>query len=282
MFRLRSRLFGDFMVSMPFVNYGGALAGSEDVVRALMEQACHRANELGVEHIEFRDMENRSSWYPVRTDKVIMERVLPKSDEDLWLSFDTKLRAQVKRAAKESVEVVWGGDELLPLFYRVFSRNMRDLGTPVYGRGFFQAVLAAFPNSARVIVVNFRNEAAAAALLLGHRERIEIPWASSIRDYNRYGVNMLMYWEALRMATREGYRVFDFGRSTLDSGTFRFKKQWGAKPVPLYWHYWLREGCAMPQLTPNSPKFRVAVRIWQRLPLFVTTFLGPGIVKNLP
>ena len=93
---------------------------------------------------------------------------------------------------------------------------------------------------------------------------------------------MLLYWEALKWAVTHGYQIFDFGRSSIDSGAYRFKKQWGAQEKQLCWHYWLREGRKLPQLTPNNPKYKLAIKVWKTLPLFLTNRLGPLVVKNLP
>jgi len=149
--RLRNWLFGDFMVSMPYFNYGGAIGISSGVEQALMRHACDVAKELGCQHIEFRDSVALESEWPVRTDKVIMELVLPESADALWANFGSKLRAQIKRPQKEAVEVVHGGPELLAEFYRVFARNMRDLGTPVYPKSFFLTILATFPEAASLV-----------------------------------------------------------------------------------------------------------------------------------
>lgn len=280
--RLKSLMFGDYMVSSPFVNYGGAVADDEHVEARLMAELCRIAADRGVGHIEFRDTRPRGGSWGMREDKVGMTLTLPDDDEALWRALGAKVRAQVRRPGKEGARAVSGGLELLGEFYRVFARNMRDLGTPVYPRRFFEAILAAFPASARIVVVRHRDTPVAAGLLLGHRERLEIPWASSIQTYNRMGVNMLLYWEALRLAIDQGYRVFDFGRSTAGSGTHRFKRQWGATEQPLYWHYWLAEGRSMPGLTPDNPRYSAAIKVWQRLPLPVANWLGPRIVKNLP
>jgi hypothetical protein len=117
---------------------------------------------------------------------------------------------------------------------------------------------------------------------LSHKDRLEIPWASSLREHNFCSPNMLLYWSALEFACDRGDRVFDFGRSTPGEGTYRFKEQWGAKPVPLYWHYWLRDGGALPELNPGNPKYRIAINLWKRLPVGLTRLIGPPIVKNLP
>ena len=153
--RLKSRLFGDFMVSLPQVNFGGAIGDDETTEQALMIRAGEIAEERGVEHIEFRDMTPRAGDWPCRTDKVLMERALPPSKEQLWKALGSKLRAQIRRPQKEGAVVVRGGGELISDFYRVFSHNMRDLGTPVYSRGFFTAIAKDFPEAAAVRPTSF-------------------------------------------------------------------------------------------------------------------------------
>jgi serine/alanine adding enzyme len=279
--RLRSALFGDFLVSMPYFNYGGVLADAEPVARALLEQAASHGKALSVSHLELRHIAQIADW-PVRTDKITMERRLPGSADELSKQLGSKLRSQIKRPVREGAVGVNGGAELLDEFYAVFARNMRDLGTPVYARRFFAEILARFPEAARVFIVRLKGKAVAAGFTLGSGERLEIPWASSLREANAVGVNMLLYWNVLEYACAAGYKVFDFGRSTVDSGTYRFKQQWGAEPRQLYWHYWLRDGGEPPMMNPHNPKYRLAVAVWQRLPLAVANRLGPLVVRNLP
>ena len=280
--RLKSRLFGDYIVSMPYFNYGGVLGNSSDTEQHLMKAAADKAAELGCSHIEFRHTQSLPGDWPARTDKVVMKLGLPDSADMLWKHVGPKLRAQVRRPQKEGATARSGGVELLDAFYRVFSINMRDLGTPVYPKSFFAKLLRAFPAQAHILVVELQGRPVAAAFLLGFRDTLEIPWASSLRAMNKYSVNMLLYWEALEFAIEKGYRRFDFGRSSTDSGTYRFKKQWGAEPEQLYWHYWLSDGSEIPLLTPNNPKYRLAIRAWQNMPVFLANWLGPRIIKNLP
>jgi FemAB-related protein (PEP-CTERM system-associated) len=159
---------------------------------------------------------------------------------------------------------------------------MRDLGTPVYGKKFFRNILETFPDSTRIISVVLGGKTVASGILSWFKDSLEVPWASSINDYREMCPNNLLYWEAIRFAIRNGSAKFDFGRSTPGEGTFRFKKQWGAKPVQLYWQYLLEQGKSIPELNPKNPRYRLAIKIWQQLPLAVTNVLGPLIVRNIP
>lgn len=279
--RLQSVLFGDFLVSLPFFNYGGVLASGPEADRALMAEAGALAGRLGVTHIEFRDREPRPGW-PVRTDKVVMLLELAATPEAQWAALGTRLRNKIKRPERDGAVTRFGGAELVPDFYRVFARNMRDLGTPVYGQSLFRRIAEELPGVARVAVVYCQQQPVAAAVTLRHGHTVEIPWASSLREWNWVGVNMQLYWSVLRDAIERGARQFDFGRSTVDGGTYKFKASWGATPRQLYWHYWLKPGEALPNLTPNSPKYALAIRAWQQLPLPVANALGPFIVRRLP
>jgi FemAB-related protein (PEP-CTERM system-associated) len=214
--------------------------------------------------------------------KVSMRLSLPNDFQVLFKSFPSKLRSQIRRPQKEGMAVKIGGPELVDEFYGVFSRNMRDLGTPVYGKEFFRTILQAFPKETAVCSVSWNGCVVAAGFVYSFRETMEIPWASSDRRFDRLAPNMLLYSSVLEYACQQGCKVFDFGRSTADSGTYRFKEQWGAKPVPLYWYYWLKDDRPLPDLNPHNPRYRLAISLWRKLPLPIANVLGPRIVKYLP
>jgi len=279
--RMQSLIFGDFYVSLPFVNYGGIVSDAAEAFDCLISEASSLATSQGVSHIEYRHV-GQDCDFPCRTDKVAMLLDLPGSVDDLSTLLGAKRRSQIRRPLRENPVVQFGGDELLDEFYAVFARNMRDLGTPVYAKSMFAYLLEHHCENAKIVTIRIGDRAAAAAFLLHDETRVEIPWASTVREFNKISINMLLYWEVLKHAIETGRRVFDFGRSTVDSGTYRFKKQWGAQPIQLNWHYWLREKGELPQLNPQNPKFRLAVTIWQKLPVAVANALGPRIVKHLP
>lgn len=278
---LQSKLFGSFMISVPYFNYGGPLSESGAIDKAMLAYAADIAGELNCSHLEVRDTCPREGWV-AKQHKVTMILPLPENDEVLDKQLGTKIRAQVNRAAREGLEFNFGGSELLPDFYRVFSRNMRDLGTPVYDKQFFASILETFPEKAHLAVVRHGDKPVAAGFLLGHKDKLEIPWASSLREANPLGVNMFLYRQILRVSIESGYAFFDFGRSSIDASTYKFKKQWGADEHPLYWHYWLKDADELPELNPNNPKYKLAISVWQRLPVVVANAIGPKLVRNLP
>lgn len=279
--RLNSRLFGDFLVSMPYFNYGGAVADHPAIEEKLMAFANDQAGQMGVSHVEYRD-DVTHQGLPVQTHKVNMMLALPTDSDTLWDSFSSKLRAQIKRPYRENPQVCFGGKEVLDDFYTVFTRNMRDLGTPVYAKNFFINILNTFPDESTIICVKMKDKPVAAGFLLNHGNILEIPWASTVKSVNPLSMNMLMYWEVLKFGIDQGLKWFDFGRSTVDGGTFRFKRQWGAQPKQLYWHYWLKKDQELPSLNPSNPKYALMIYLWKKMPLVLTKYLGPPIVKNLP
>jgi len=279
--RLKSRLFGDLLVSMPYFKTGGAVADHPSVEQQLMQAANDHAATLNIEHIEYRDDILREG-FPVRSEKVNMILSLPGSRDELWNSFSSKLRAQVRRPLRENPEILFGGKKHLNDFYAVYARNMRDLGSPAHSKQFIRNIMSSFPDRSWIICLRLNNRPIAAGFLISHSDTLEIPLASTVRDVNHLSMNMLLYWEVLKFAVENGFRYFNFGRSSKDAGTFRFKQQWGAKPRQLYWHYWLNEGNDLPSLNPHNPKYALAINTWKKLPLVVTKWLGPRIVRNLP
>ena len=276
--------FGRFAVSLPYVNYGGVAADGPEAVKVLVDAAAAEAVAAGGSHVELRHTARMCPGLEARRHKVAMLLRLQPTVDAQWQAIDRKLRNQVRKAEKSGLDVAIGGVELVPAFYRVFARNMRDLGTPVYHSSFFTEVLATLRERARVFVVSLGGRPVAASIVHWHRGTIEVPWASAIRDFNPLCANVLLYWHMVRFAVERDLRVFDFGRSTPAEGTFLFKRQWGAEPRELVWEYWLREGNghALPDLSPKNPKFSVAIRAWQRLPVSVATAIGPLIVRHIP
>jgi serine/alanine adding enzyme len=279
----KSKLFGTFLISVPYVNYGGLLSSNKKAEQLLLSESENIRTQTSAEFVELRNLNGPHDGMPVKTQKVTFFLDLPDNADQLFAGFKSKLRSQIRRPLKENMYAKTGGLDLLDVFYSIFCNNMRDLGTPVYSKEFFKKILQHTPESSHIIVVYTSDHiAVGAAFLIGSKGRLEIPWASTLRAYNRLSPNMLLYWEILKFAIDKGYKQFDFGRCTKDSGTYKFKKQWGAIEKQLYWNYLLPPGESLPELNPHNPKYKLAIAVWQKLPLFLTRLIGPRLVKNLP
>jgi len=295
---LKHFLFGNSLVSIPFFDLGGILANNEETEKALLTEAIKLAQDLKVKNIELRHIEPLS-WlaqssklkaqssnsspvsYTTKSHKVRMLLDLPESSEILMKSFKAKLRSQIKKPIKEGLTSKIGSLELLEDFYKIFLINMRDLGSPVHSKKLMQNVLEEFPEKSKIIIVYKNDLPIACSLVVGFKDTLENPWASALREYSRLSPNMLLYWTMLEYACDNGFSYFDFGRSSPDEGTYKFKEQWGAKSTPLHWHYISFEGEQIDPENSEKSKFEEAIKYWKKLPVPVTKIIGPMIRRHI-
>ena len=287
---MKSLLFGNRLVSMPFMSYGGVLADSPAIADLLLQQAIKTCSDLKASRIELRHLHPTDGLFPDNpgnydilpgANKVRMILDLPALPEELFSSFKSKLRSQILRPKKEGMTFAIGGEELLNDFYRVFATNMRDLGSPVHSKRLFHKLFHHLGDHSKLGIVKHRDLPVAAGLIVTFRDTAEILWASSLRDFNRLGPNMLLYWSFLEYTCIQGFRHFDFGRSTPAGGTYKFKEQWGAQPRKLHWDVYGRFGDGKEPSENNSAWMVRATQVWQRLPVFVTNLIGPRIRASI-
>lgn len=280
---VKSLIFGRFLVSLPYVNTAGVVAVDGEVARKLIDRSVQLADELGVRYLELRH--ERPIEHPAlsetMTSKVHMRLDLPKQADQLWDRFHCKVRNRVRQGLKKGFTLTWGREDVLPDFYRVFSENMRDLGTPVYSPRLFASLLRQSGDRAEICITRDGSRVLAVALLLHGRGVTEVPSASSLKRYNHTNANSFMYWNLLVRAIERGQDTFDFGRSSVGGGTYCFKKQWGAVEAPAAWQYYLRDGNKKP-VRPENEGFQALVKAWRRLPLCVANTIGPAIVRGIP
>lgn len=279
---MKSRLFGRFLVSVPFVNYGGLLGDTEEIEQWLWQRAIEVARAEQVAFLEARHLHPHAFIQQRKEHKVGMILPLAPTIEAQWKAFGSKLRNQIRKAELSGLTVRIEGAAGIDDFYGVYARNMRDLGTPVYSRRFFGEVLNAFPDACRIFTVRSDNTVVAAAVASAYRDTLEVPWAASRRDSLALCPNNRLYWELIQHAIKAGFTRFDFGRSTRGGGAYKFKRQWGAKEVPLVWEYWTETGQGLPDLHPQNPRYAPAVALWKRLPLWAANAIGPLIVRGIP
>jgi len=271
-----------FLISIPWLDYGGIIADSEEIERMMIEYVRKLAEKEKVEFVELRSIESKTDLLSPRTDKVTFQLDLSPGEEAIWKNFGSKLRNQIRKAEKSGLRTEFGGTELLERFYAVFSHNMRDLGTPVWGKPLFERVLNTFENEARIVLVNRGEDTLAAGLLLSFKDHLYVPSASSYRSARNCCPNHALYWEVIRKGCLEGRKVFDFGRSTKDAPTFNFKKQWVPVPLQLVWQYQLHKATDIPTSDSQSSDINLMIDVWKKLPLPIANFLGPIVIKNFP
>jgi FemAB-related protein (PEP-CTERM system-associated) len=278
--RVKSLLFGHYLVSLPFVNYGGPL-GKSAAVRLLVDRAKELASAQGVELLELRSREDLGLDLPASHRKITVLLDLPSGDIDpLWRKLPTDLRTKIRRPAKEGVDVRFGADQLPP-FYDVFSRHMRDLGTPVQSRRFFETVAEVFPQDVRFVSAYLNGRPIAVGCGLRWGQEFEITWGSALTEFDRLRPNTLLYWKLMEACVAEGVTLFNFGRCTPDGGTHRFKRQWGSRDEKLWWYH-RAAGERVGTPSPQDKAFSWGPWVWKRLPLFVANSVGPRVVRNVP
>jgi FemAB-related protein (PEP-CTERM system-associated) len=279
--RVKSPWLGHYLVSLPFLNYGGPV-GEPDACRALAAWAAAEARTSGADLLELRTRAALDTPLRASLRKITVLLDLPADPEELWRTFSSKLRNQVRRPQRESdIEVRFGLGEL-DSFYHVFAHNMRDLGTPVLPRTLFEAIARAFPDLVvfGTVWCGGRPVAGGCGFLWGGE--FEMTWASSLRSHNHLGANMLLYWSFMREVIARRARIFNFGRCTPGGGTHRFKRQWGgSRDVPLPWAQWA-PGAVAATPSPDRPVFQFASAVWRRLPLALANLLGPILARQLP
>jgi FemAB-related protein (PEP-CTERM system-associated) len=278
---VKSLLFGRSLVSLPFANYGGIITSDVDAAQALVARATDIARGFRATHIELRNIERTVQTLPCREHKVGARLALPATSEGLFAALDRKVRNQIRKAQKENVTVVEGGEELVSEFYRVLAHNMRDLGTPVFPKQLFVETVRGLPGGARVFVARHGTTTVAAAIALAWRDIVLVPWASSLREHRNLNGNMLLYWTMLEFAIARRCATFDFGRSTPGGGTHHFKQQWDATDFPLHWEYVMLNGQAVPDHSASSPRLQRVTEMWKRLPVPVATAVGPLISRHI-
>jgi FemAB-related protein (PEP-CTERM system-associated) len=277
--RVKSVMFGHYLVSMPFLNYGGPLGG-DCAITALASHAADLAARDGVRLLELRSRVPLPVSLPVSHRKITVLLDLPSDAALLWKHLDAKVRSQVRRPQKEGVTVRFGPDQVGP-FFEVFAQHMRDLGTPTQPRRLFDAIADVFGDDAWFGCAYLDERPVACGCGFRWANEFEMTWASALVEHKRLAPNMLLYWSFMERAIGEGLTLFNFGRCTPDSGTHRFKRQWGSRDEMLWWYgASAQEGAATP--SPHDASYSWGPRLWKRLPTPVATALGPHIVRYIP
>jgi FemAB-related protein (PEP-CTERM system-associated) len=271
------------LTALPYCDIGNCVGNDESANYRIYNKLIELREELDVKKIDLRGLlvygkESNSILNKVNTDKVRMILDLPKSSDELFGAFKSKLRSQIRKSEKNGNTFRWGGLEEIDSFYSVISTNMRDLGSPVHSKYWFYSVLENLDKNARLGLIEFEGQIVGGCIILTLNEKISIPWASTLKSYNRYAPNMLLYWSILKFACDNGFKTFDFGRSSIGGGTYQFKAQWGAKAVPLDWYNIYKSEREKIKKMKNRRYFEL---VWSKLPINFANILGPQIRRYI-
>jgi serine/alanine adding enzyme len=275
----RGALGGRSLISLPFLDEGGLRSDTDAARTALWEAALGVAKAERADVIELRQGEPSGLALAPLGSKVSVMLELASESDRMWKRLDAKVRNQVRKATSSGLTPAWCGIEGLDDFYRVFSRNMRDLGSPVHARRFFAAILEEFAGDARLLLVRDGARVVAGGVCITFRDTVMVPWASSLREWRSRCPSNLLYWEVIRSGCDKGLRWLDFGRSSPGGGTYRFKMQWGGQERRLHWE--VDPGDRASVINTDNPRYRWVVHAWQRLPVPVATLLGPVLRRRL-
>lgn len=277
----KSLLFGRHMCSLPYFDAAGILADDSDTARLLITEARGLLESEKLQWAECRHTSPIDETLPRKTEKITLRLTLPASEETLWKQFNPKVRNQIRKARKAGLTEIHGGENLLDDFYAVYLRNMRDLGSPPHSKRFFRLILEQFPDAAAVTVIRHAGRPLAAGFTLADRHALRVPWAAADWRERKRNANMFLYWAMLSRGCRMTAPCFDFGRSSRASGTHKFKKQWDAEEIPLYWEFLMPAGGDLPDFSSDNAKYRTFIACWKKMPLWAVRRLGPLLIGKL-
>jgi len=279
---IRSRIFGNRLVSQAFSNYGGPLADKPDALAELLNRAFELALEHGCSTVEFRSLQSLPYDLVLQKDKVCMFLPLVSDPDEMWRHLKPEIRNRIRKAEKSGLIATSGGQELLGEFYQLWTIRMHQLGTPCYSKNLFRNILETFPQYSRIFVVEKGNQAVGTAFSYSFNGLCQCRWSATRTEFNGLAPNTLLYWSAIRHHCLAGDRTFDFGRSTPNSSQYEFKRRWRTKTIQLHYQYWTHPGHKLSLATPDNPKYRNKIQMWKKLPLWMTRLIGPHISRSLP
>lgn len=277
--RIKSPLFGHALCSLSFCVYGGIVAEDEESYAMLDQEACRLAAQLNVDYLEMRNRVQKSPDRPYKELYVTFRKTLDPDPEKNMLAIPRKQRAMIRKGINAGIVSVI--DQNVERFYQAYSESVRNLGTPVFPKKYFQILLDVFKDQCEILTVEKDGQLIASVMSFYFKDEI-LPYYGGGNDQARsVQGNDFMYWEVMRRAVDKGVKTFDYGRSKVGTGSYRFKKHWGFEPEPLFYEFHLVKADRLPDINPLNPRYRLFIAAWKCLPLPVSQVVGPWLSKDL-
>lgn len=277
---VRGRIFGNSLISNGFCVYGGPVTTSPAVLQALDEAAMGLARDLRVARMEYRLRQPLHATWPCNHQTyVTFRKEINRDPEKELLAIPRKQRAMVRKGIQHGLKGVVDRD--VRRLYPLYAESLRNLGTPVLGRRYFECLKSVFSNDSEIVTVMSGEQPLTSVLSFFFRDEVLPYYGGGCGAARAYAANDFMYWEVMRRACEAGVRIFDFGRSKVGTGSFAFKKHWGFEPEPLYYEHFLHRIKDVPEINPLNPKYAMMIKVWKRLPLSIANTLGPLVAREL-
>lgn len=277
--QVKSLLFGNALVSTPFCVVGGALANTFDIARILENHAKQLAEKLAVDYLELRGECHDKTGFVEKNLYVSFKKTIDSDNEKNLSAIPRKQRAMVRKGIKNDLQGEW--DNSLQRFYRAYSESVRNLGTPIFPKKFFNVLWKVFGEESNILTITHQQQLIASVLSFHYADQIMPYYGGGVAAARAFKGNDFMYWELMRRSADQGMRIFDYGRSKKGTGSYSFKKNWGFEPEELPYYYYLVKAKQIPDLNPLNPKYQLFIKMWRKLPLPLANFLGPFLARNL-
>ena len=278
--QVKSLLFGNALVSLPFCVYGGVAADTVEAADALESAAQDLARRLGAQHLELRNVAPRHADWPHQDLYVTFRKGIRAKVEDNMLAIPRKQRAMVRKGIKNGLKSDIDGS--VDRFFDLYADNVHRHGTPALPKRYFETLRTVFGDDAEVsLVSDNQGRPVSGVLAFYFRDEVLPYYAGDALAARELAANDFKYWELMRRACERGLKVFDYGRSKRGTGSFDFKKNWGFEAQPLHYEYRLYRRDAIPQNNPSNPKYKAFIGLWRKLPVGLANRVGPYLVRNL-
>lgn len=276
---VRSRIFGNALISLPFCVYGGVAASSDAARSALINAATELAKRLGVDYLEMRNRAARCCDWKRKELYVTFRKTIDADPEVNLKQIPRKQRAMVSKGIKAGLH---GEHDLdIDRFYEAYASSVHNLGTPVFPKRYFRILKEVFDQDCDILTITKDGRPVSSVLSFYFRDEVLPYYGGGTHEARELKANDFMYWELMQTACQNGVRVFDYGRSKQGTGSYSFKKNWGFEPEPLHYEYFLVKAREVPEVNPLNPKYRIFISIWKRMPFTLTKLIGPILARSL-
>ncbi len=283
LFHVNNIIYQNYAISTPFANYSGVLADNKKVKNNLINKSLEQIKDVNFRYLEIRSTKSLDNFESLKTFATMLLDLRPSID-DIWKnSLKGKTRNQVRKAYDNNLKLnIDNNEKCLKDFYNVYVKNITRLGTPVFPIKYFQLMSQLFKENLKFINVTYAGKTIGSLIMINYKNICYIPYASTLVTMNYLCPNNILYWEAIKYAKNCNMSNFDFGRSTIGTGTYKFKLQWGATVQQLHYNYKLLNQSYLPQTGANNNKYKYLMKLWSKLPVVISKKISNLVIDKLP